>query len=277
LGSLEVAKGSRPDVAPIAVIIAEVNSHLAPSAGFALDVILVSGLCRSYIDGRFLGPALRRKDFAVIEVQTERVLVVPTQVFHRLGHFQGFSAEIERYLRELLDERHTSYRPRAEMEQDASFKQLIPYVIFRHLNAAGEDTVFQYTRGKGQGEGRLHSKRSIGVGGHISADDLSAVAAHAAVYAEGMRRELQEEVVIDTPYTERCVGLINDDETEVGRVHLGVVHLVDVKQPRVAPRESEIIEAGFRPVDELLAELDGFETWSQICLRALFGKDRIEV
>ena len=211
------------------------------------------------------------------EVQTERVLVVPTSVFQRLGYFQGFSAETGLYLPELLDERHTSYRPRPEMEQDPSFKQLIPYVIFRHLDAAGGDTVFQYTRGKGQGEGRLHSKRSIGVGGHISADDLDAVAGHAAVYAEGMRRELEEEVIIDTPYTEHCVGLINDDETEVGRVHLGVVHVVDVAKPNVVPRESEIIEAGFRPIDELLDDLSGFESWSQICLRALFGDGRIEV
>lgn len=212
----------------------------------------------------------------MIEVQTERVLVVPTEVFHRLGYFQGFSTEVSRYLPELLDESHTSYRPRSEMEQDPSFKQLIPYVIFRYLDAAGQDTVFQYTRGKGQGEGRLHSKRSVGVGGHISADDLNGAEGHAAVYSEGMRRELAEEVSIDTSYTERCVGLINDDETEVGRVHLGVVHFVDVCEPSVTPRESEIIETGFRPVEELLADLTGFESWSQICLRALFGQDRME-
>ena len=212
----------------------------------------------------------------MIEAQIEQVLVVPTSVFHNLGHFQGFSAEIDRYLRHLLDERHTSYRARPEMEQDPSFKQLIPYVIFRHTDADGREFVFQYTRGKGQGEGRLHSKRSVGVGGHISADDLTAVSGHSAVYAEGMRRELEEEVAIDTPFTERCVGLINDDESDVGRVHLGVVHLVDVEEPRVMPRESEIIEAGFRSVEELLADLAGFETWSQICLRALFGDDRMK-
>jgi predicted NUDIX family phosphoesterase len=114
------------------------------------------------------------------------------------------------------------------------------------------------------------------VGGHISADDLATVRAHDGVYAEGMRRELAEEVRIETPYHERCVGLINDDESEVGRVHLGVVHVVEVTEPNVFPREDEIIEAGFRPVDRLLEELDGFETWSQICLRALFESGRME-
>jgi predicted NUDIX family phosphoesterase len=152
------------------------------------------------------------------------------------------------------------------MEIDPSFKQLIPYVIFRHTDAEGRESVFAYVRGKGQGERRLHAKRSIGIGGHISSDDSAEINA----YDEGLRRELAEEVEIDTPYRESCVGLINDDETEVGKVHLGVVHIFDVETPAVRPRESEIIEAGFRPVRELLADLDGFESWSRICLEALF-------
>lgn len=200
----------------------------------------------------------------------EQVLVVPTAVFHEVGHFQGFSPEADRYLAALLRPQHVSYRPRPEMERDPSFKQLIPYCIFRHVDAAGRTTVFQYTRGKGQGEGRLHSKRSVGIGGHISSDDAETTAG-ADAYREGLRRELSEEVFLDAPFTERCVGLINDDETEVGRVHLGVVHLFDVAEPAVRPRESEIIECGFRPVDALLADLAGFETWSAICLRALFA------
>jgi len=201
-------------------------------------------------------------------VHTEHVLVVPTEIFHRLGHFQGFSSDVERYLEELLSPEHTSYRPRGEMEEDPSFKQLIPYVIFRHTDEAGQQSVFQYTRGKGQGEQRLHSKRSIGIGGHISSED----AVEVCPYEEGMRRELEEEVAIDTPYTQTCVGMINDDLTEVGKVHLGVVHLFDVETPTVSPRESEIVAAGFQSVEELLEDLDGFETWSSICLQALFGK-----
>ncbi len=205
----------------------------------------------------------------MLEAQTEHVLVVPTELFHRLGYFQGFSAEAERYLGELLSPEHTSYRPRAEVEQDPSFKQLIPYVIFRHRDSAGATTIFQYTRGKGMGEARLHAKRSIGVGGHIAIGDR--VSESAVPYAEGMRRELDEEVRVESPFVEHCVGLINDDDTPVGQVHLGVVHLVDVERPAVSPRESEIIEAGFRPVEQLLADLDRFESWSQICLQALFA------
>ncbi len=211
-----------------------------------------------------------RKDSSVPNVQTERVLVVPTELFHRLGHFQGFGSDVDRYLSELLSPQHTSYLPREQVEKDPGFKQLIPYVIFRHRDRQHRETVFQYTRGTGQGEGRLHRKRSVGIGGHISSEDVDA-GGPGSPYEEGMRRELDEEVAIDTPYTTRCVGLINDDETDVGSVHLGVVYLFDVERPAVRPRETEIIESGFLPVDEILADMSAFETWSEICMRALFA------
>lgn len=207
------------------------------------------------------------------DVHTERVLVIPTAVFHRLGYFQGFTREVNRYLPDLFSAEHISYQPRSQAEQDPNFKQLIPYVVFRHRDSAGRESVFQYTRGTGQGEGRLHRKRSVGIGGHISSIDADNRLS-GDPYKEGMRRELEEEVQIDTPYHAECVGLINDDLTEVGRVHLGVVHLFDVERPAVQPRESEIVECGFRPIDEMLADLSGFETWSQICLKAMFGEPR---
>jgi predicted NUDIX family phosphoesterase len=208
-------------------------------------------------------------------IETERVLVVPTEEFHKLGHFQGFSAEAQDYIDRLLGSRHARFLPRSRMESDPSFKQLIPYVLFRHTDASGQESVFRYTRGGGQGEGRLHHKKSVGVGGHISLDDAAGVAAPDA-YREGMRRELEEEVIVETTCHDRCVGMINDDETDVGRVHLGIVHLVDVDEPAIRPREADIVDAEFRPIEEILADLDGYETWSQICLRALFGDRQSE-
>ncbi len=203
-------------------------------------------------------------------VQTEHVLVVPTNLFHGLGYFQGFTTNVEQYFEELLSPEHTSYRPRNEMEEDPSFKQLIPYVIFRHTDASGRVRIFEYTRGKGQGESRLHSKRSVGIGGHISSDDAEGTG-DLNPYEEGMRRELDEEVIVESSHTEQCVGMINDDETEVGKVHLGVVHIFDVEQPSVRPRESEIVNARFTGLSELMSDLEGFESWSAICLEALFG------
>lgn len=203
-------------------------------------------------------------------VAEEKVLVVPTGLFRELGYFQGFSTEVDRYLPRLLEGNQIEYLPRGRMEEDPSFKQLIPYVLFRWIDDAGRTQIFQYQRGGGMGERRLHAKRSVGIGGHISS--LDAAAGHLNhVYREGMQRELAEEVTIDTPYTETIAGLINDDETPVGTVHLGVVHLCDVERPAIAPREDDVLDAGFRPIDEILARLEEFESWSQIAVRALFS------
>jgi len=196
-----------------------------------------------------------------LEQQTvEHVLVVPTELFHDLGHFQGFQANAEPYLETLLDPIHVSYQPRDAVEEDPSFKQLIPYCVFRC-----DGKVFHYKRGKLQGEGRLHSKRSIGIGGHISSEDQQGE----SVYREAMWREIAEEVFLDSPYSESCLGLINDDETEVGRVHLGIVHVFELEAPKVRPREESIIETGFADPAALVRECDEFETWSQICLKQL--------
>ncbi|HAB12801.1 MAG TPA: phosphoesterase [Planctomycetaceae bacterium] len=194
----------------------------------------------------------------------EHVLVVPTSLFHEIGHFQGFCPDIDDYLERLLDPAQMSFRPRDTVEEDPSLKQLIPYCVFRH-----EGRVFHYRRGTEQGEGRLHSKRSIGIGGHISSEDTQA---GRSPYEEGMRREIAEEVFLETGYTERCVGLINDDLTEVGQVHLGVVHVFDLDEPKVRPREESIIETGFAAPGDLVDDHESFETWSQICLDHLLGE-----
>ena len=188
----------------------------------------------------------------------ERVLVVPTRVFHEAGVFQGFSRRVEHYLPRLLDPRHLTYRPRAEAETDPTFKQLIPYVVLKW-----RDQVFAYTRGKRATEVRLQALRSLGVGGHICAEDQNLFD---SPYQEGMLREVAEEVCLESPYTERCLGLINDDRTPVGQVHLGIVHLFDLAEPRVARRELALAEAGFAPLADLRARAGEFESWSQFLL-----------
>lgn len=203
-------------------------------------------------------------------VEAERVLVVPTSLFHRLGYFQGFTTNVQPYLGELLDGRHASYRARGDMEQDPSFKQLIPYVVFRYRDAEGGVRLFRYRRGKGQGERRLQAKLSIGVGGHISTHDHRDDGRE--TYAEGMRRELDEEVLIGCGYADRILGLLNDDQTDVGKVHLGIVHLADLELPQVHPREEGLTEAGFELASTLMEQLDEMESWSRICLEALVAE-----
>jgi len=192
---------------------------------------------------------------------SERVLVVPTALFHEIGVFHGFLGDAkreEKYVSRLLDPKHLRYSPRAEMETDPSFKQIIPYVV---LNWQGQ--VFHYTRGKKATESRLQTLRSIGVGGHISADDSNLFD---SPYREAMFREVAEEVRLETKYTERCVGLINDDTTPVGQVHLGIVHVFDLEEPKVESREQALIRSGFAALSALRQHRLEFETWSQFLL-----------
>lgn len=194
----------------------------------------------------------------------EQIMVVPTLLFHEVGHFQGFCENVDPYLKTLLDPAHTRYEPRPQMEEDPSFKQLIPYCIFRC-----DGKIFNYVRGGSGGESRLHAKKSVGIGGHISAEDEGG---DSEPYLVGMQRELDEEVRIESPFSEQLVGLINDDETEVGKVHLGIVHIFDLEEPKVLPAEESIQETGFAQPEQLLDQIDTFETWSQICLQHLFGR-----
>jgi predicted NUDIX family phosphoesterase len=198
-------------------------------------------------------------------VSEEEVLVIPESRMTLLGGFRGFRPFCQQAFEALLNPEFMLFRPRSQVEEDPSFKQLIPYVVLQ-AEVDAEVQVFQYTRGKGQGEKRLHALRSVGIGGHISRADASCD----DLYRRGMQRELNEETLIESPYQERLVGFIYDDTSPVGRVHLGVVHLLTLDQPKAKARELELTDSGFVPLSRLKAELDRFETWSQLCLVNLF-------
>jgi len=191
----------------------------------------------------------------------EKVLVVPTNVLREAGLFQGFSPRVEHYLPRLLDPQQLSYLPRSKAEDDPAFKQIIPYVVLRH----GQQ-VFHYQRGKQASEKRLHALRSIGVGGHINPADENLFNSS---YEQGMRREVAEEVIIETTYQESCIGLINDDSTPVCQVHIGIVHVFELAEAKVRRREAGLTNAGFTSIRQMLEERDNFETWSQFVLAEL--------
>lgn len=194
----------------------------------------------------------------MIDKASERVLVVPTEVFHQAGIFQGFSPQVDHYLPLLLDSRHLSYLARAEAETNPAFKQIIPYVVLKC-----QDQVFHYTRGKRATETRLQMLRSLGIGGHINPSDIGLFD---EPYREAMFREVSEEVFLESTYEERCIGLINDDSNSVGQVHLGIVHVFELSEPKARRREQALTQAGFASLAELKAKREEFETWSQFLL-----------
>jgi predicted NUDIX family phosphoesterase len=194
---------------------------------------------------------------------SERVLVVPSAEFDRLGRFQGFSPEVDRYLNALLVPELAGFRARSEVEDDPSFKQIIPYVVFR-----SHGLVFTYVRGQAGGEARLRRLRSLGVGGHVAEADAEGRGTIDA-YEMALRRELDEEVDVRSPGRITRLGLINDDSNPVGLVHLGVVHLFDLDRPEITPREDALADPEFVKIDDLATLRDQFETWSRICINVL--------
>jgi predicted NUDIX family phosphoesterase len=194
----------------------------------------------------------------------ENVLVVRRSLFDELGSFHGLNFAPQKYLDAFLARGNNFFLPRAQAEQDPTHKQIVPYAIIAHGN-----TVLHYVRGKKAGEQRLVSKGSIGIGGHMNDTDESLFAWDKDAYRAGVEREVNEEIAIDSPFEDRIVALLNDDTTEVGQVHLGVVHVFRLAEPKVQKREAMITNLAFLTRDELLARRAELETWSQICADSL--------
>ncbi len=194
----------------------------------------------------------------------ENVLVVRRELFDELGSFQGLNFEPEKYLKAILSRGSNFFIPRSDAENDPAYKQIIPYALI----AFGK-TALHYVRGKKAGEQRLVAKGSIGIGGHMNETDESLFALDEQAYSAGVEREVNEEITIDTPFEDRIVALLNDDSTEVGRVHLGIVHIFQLKEPKVQKREAMITGLTFLTKEELMARRESLESWSQICLDSL--------
>ena len=150
------------------------------------------------------------------------------------------------------------YEPRPRMERDPSFKQVIPYLVLRDGLR-----YFLMRRTRAGGDARLHDRWSIGVGGHLNPGDGG--------LAGGLLREWDEEVEADFVPTFRAVGLLNDDTTDVGSVHLGVVYVADAAGRPVAIRETDKLTGAFAEPAEVAAVADDLETWSRLVFEHLEG------
>src|SRR5881275_3169058 len=194
----------------------------------------------------------------------ENVLVIKRSLFGELGTFQGLNFEPEKYLEAILSRGSNFFIPRADAESNPAYKQIIPYALI-----AFQGTILYYVRGKKAGEHRLIAKGSIGVGGHMNETDESLFAMDEQAYRAGVEREVNEEIKIDTTFDDRIVALLNDDTTEVGSVHLGIVHVFKLAEPKVQKREAMITNLSFLTKDDLLGRRENLETWSQLCVDSL--------
>jgi predicted NUDIX family phosphoesterase len=173
-------------------------------------------------------------------------------------HFRGRAFDLIRddaaAILDVIASQHF-FVPRAEAEVQPKWRQIIPYVVITH-----RDDIFTLRRLRKQTEARLHDKVSIGIGGHINPrHDVLA----------GLRKELDEEVTIDDAYDLEFAGILNDESTEVSRVHLGAVYVLRASSANVRVRETEKMTGSFVSRSELAAMREAMETWSQIVFAAL--------
>jgi predicted NUDIX family phosphoesterase len=192
----------------------------------------------------------------------ERVLCFERRLLEELGLFQGLNLNVDHYLPVITSPSNIVYLNRSEAENDKRYKQLIPYVLI-----ICDGKILRYRRGKGGGETRLHGLFSVGIGGHISEED-NGLFSKGPGYHEGMRRELMEDVAIED-FNDVAVAVINDYATEVGYVHLGIVHVVNVPDEKIVGRRSGIVSPEFVSIDDAIKDGAAYESWSRFCLEKL--------
>ena len=185
----------------------------------------------------------------------ELVFVVPRGALMPDEGWYGLqSADLDAFLATV--EREGRFAPRPAMEADPGFKQIIPYLVLRD-----SDCYFLMRRTRAGGDVRLHDRWSIGVGGHLNPGDED--------LDGGLRREWSEELVADFVPDFRFIGLLNDDTTPVGQVHLGAVFVADAAGRPVSIRETDKLSGAFATPAEVAAVAADLETWSSLVFDAL--------
>ena len=198
-----------------------------------------------------------------MSVATEQVLVVRREDIFPDGAWHGFVTEnLDRHQR-VIRERH-DFRPRSEVENDPTYQQIIPYVVFRH-----RDRFFLTHRLRASSERRLRKQYSLGVGGHINRGDIGA----GDPILDGLKREWEEEVVYDGKFEARLLGFLNEDSSPVSKVHLGVVFLVDGDSPNIRIRETDKLAGELLTLEEMRMYYLAMESWSQIVYDRLVAEN----
>jgi predicted NUDIX family phosphoesterase len=184
----------------------------------------------------------------------EHVLCVKREDLFPDGAWYGFISEgLERYQKVIREQ--SFFMPRAEVEEDPAYQQIIPYVVFRH-----GDRYFLTRRLKASSEKRLRQLYSLGVGGHINPGDLE----HGDPIRDGLRREFEEEVEYSGEIEATLLGLINDDSSPVSRVHLALAFLVEGTSPQIAIRETNKLAGELLTLEEMRMYYLEMESWSQL-------------
>ena len=188
-------------------------------------------------------------------MSAELVLVIPRASIMNDPGWHGITTDGLADFEGLVG-RDGEFRPRPEVEVDRSWKQVIPYLVLRD-----GARYFLMRRTQAGADARLHDRWSIGVGGHLNPGDGD--------LAGGLRREWREEVVADFEPEFTLIGLLNDDSTEVGSVHVGAVYVAEALGRPVAIRETEKLSGSFAAPADVAAVVERMESWSALVFEHL--------
>jgi predicted NUDIX family phosphoesterase len=181
---------------------------------------------------------------------SEQVMIVEREILAPFLIDRGLVIEQSDDILDLVNDRHF-FIDRATAEVSPQYKQIIPYVLIRR-----GDSFFLLQRTPKQTETRLHGMLSLGIGGHINPDTPDLL--------DGLQKELEEEVNVDGDFDLGFIGILNDDSTDVGSVHLGAVFVLESLNGDVNVRETEKMTGRWVPRAELPPYRDAMESWSQI-------------
>jgi predicted NUDIX family phosphoesterase len=185
---------------------------------------------------------------------SELVYAVPRDILMGDAGWRGVRVEGAAGVLARLD--RGGFYPRPQAEADVSIKQIIPYLVLRDGGR-----IFLMKRTRAGGDARLHDHYTIGVGGHMNPGDETVLGC--------LAREWREELVADFMPDFEFLGLLNDDEVEVGRHHMGVVYTASAGNRSVTVRETNKLSGAFEPIEVVRSVYDLMETWSQLVLDAL--------
>lgn len=197
-------------------------------------------------------------------VSHEQILVVKRDtLFAACPAWRGLNKEVTQHIITCIQE-HKEFLPRHAVEEDPTYKQIIPYVLFRH----GEQ-YFLMQRQETASESRLQNKYSLGIGGHMRQADSE----HSSLFAWA-QREFHEEVQYTDAMNFRPIGILNDDSNPVGQVHLGIVMLIQGQTDAIKVK-SELKSGQLLSVRELIPYAEHMESWSSLLLEYLIKHPRL--
>jgi len=192
----------------------------------------------------------------------ELVLAIPTDKLWTLlpykekGLIKNHSEVLEKIVQNGL------YLKRGELEEDSSFKQIIPYAII-----SNQESYYLFNRTSQQQENRLHHKFSLGVGGHMNPNNCKVTPRQYLI------NELKREVFEEVKLASNCLiegiefaGFVNDDTISVGRVHIGLLYTIQVSNKHVYVHETNKMTAEWINKHNLDEFYGGMETWTKIIL-----------